>query len=389
MTLLRTTSTRRLLLLLAAVVLLVAAAAVAAVGALGRAGAPPPPKPLAQALHDAATAPRPAGVTARVSFANRLFPSVSGLGRAAPALVGGASGRLWLTGDGRGRIELQSDAGDTQVVWSPTLATVYDASSNTAYRIALPAHPQQTAPAKTPPSVAQLETLLQKLAQAADVSAADPLALAGRPAYSVRVSPKDTAGLFDGGRVGWDAATGAPLDVAIFARGDATPVLELKVTDVSYGAVLSSAVEVAPPARAKVVDLSLPSDQGGGAKPKPVTGLDAVQAAVPFRLVAPDALGSRRRSAVRLVGEDSALLVYGQGLGAIAVLERQPSQRQGGGLTGLLAALPTVTVGSAQATELATPLGTVLRFERGGLAFVVAGSLPASEVEAAAAGLAT
>ena len=32
--------------------------------------------------------------------------------------MSGASGRLWLTNDGRGRIELQSDAGDVQIVWN-------------------------------------------------------------------------------------------------------------------------------------------------------------------------------------------------------------------------------------------------------------------------------
>lgn len=393
MKLLRTTSTRRLLLLLAAVALLLSAAAAIAVAASGRAGAPPPAKPLAQALHDAATAPRPAGVTARVAFTNHLFPSTSGLGQAAPALVAGANGRLWLANDGRGRIELQSDAGDTQIVWGPALATVYDSSSNTVYRIALPAQTQKTQPQGTPPTVAEIETFLQKLAQSAVVSGADPLVLAGQPAYSVRVAPKDAAGLFDGGRVGWDASTGAPLQVGIYARGNASPVLELKVTDISYGAVPASDVAVAPPAGAKVVDLSAPSGgKGPGAKQQPVTGLDAVQAALPFTLAAPDALGGRTRSEVRLVGKDSALLVYGQGAGAVAVLERQPSQQpqqQQGGLTGLLGALPKVTVGTASAEELATPLGTVLRFEHGGLSFVVAGSLPAAAVESAAAGLAS
>ena len=32
--------------------------------------------------------------------------------------MSGASGRLWVTNDGRGRLELQSDAGDAQIVWN-------------------------------------------------------------------------------------------------------------------------------------------------------------------------------------------------------------------------------------------------------------------------------
>ncbi|HET8607002.1 MAG TPA: hypothetical protein VFL66_08220 [Gaiellaceae bacterium] len=378
---LRTASTRRLLLLLSAVAALAAAAAAIAVAASGHAGAPPPPKPLAQALHDAATAPQPAGVTARITFANHLLPSTAGLGQAAPALVTGADGRLWLTGDGHGRIELQSDAGDTQIVWSPTLATVYDGSSNTLYRIALPARKQT--PEGAPPTVAQIVTLLAKLARSVTVSGAEPLVLAGRSAYAVRLSPRDTAGLLAGAGVAWDASTGAPLEIGVYARGQSAPVLELKVDDISYGAVPAADVELPPPAGAKVVDLSAPAGGGSG---KPVSGLAAVQAALPFRLVAPDALGSLQRGETLLVGRDAALLVYGKGAGAVAVLERQASA-QPGTLPGMLGALPKVTVGGASATELATPLGTVLRYERGGVSFVVAGSLPPAEVEAAAAGL--
>ena len=46
-----------------------------------------------------------------------------------------------------------------------------------------------------------------------------------------------------------------------------------------------------------------------------------------------------------------------------------------------------MTVGGTTATELATPLGTALRLERDGIAFVVAGSVPAATVQDAAAGL--
>ena len=110
-----------------------------AVAASGSSSTAPPPKPLAEAIHDALTAP-PAEVSrARVTFTNKLFPSGALLGNAGPVLMSGGSGRLWMTRDGRGRIELQSDAGDAQILWTPTDLTVYDASSNTAYHATLPA----------------------------------------------------------------------------------------------------------------------------------------------------------------------------------------------------------------------------------------------------------
>ena len=104
----------------------------------GAAVRPPAAKPLDQAIEDALSGQHPDGVTARVEFTNKLFPSGALLGQTGSALMSGASGRLWLTDDGHGRIELQSDSGDVQIVWTSDTISVYDASSNTVYRATLP-----------------------------------------------------------------------------------------------------------------------------------------------------------------------------------------------------------------------------------------------------------
>src|SRR5438270_7799100 len=135
---LRTLGTRRLVVVIAALAALAGGGAAIAVAA-GGGGPTPPAKPLDQAIHDALAAPAPDGITARVKFTNKLFPSGALLGNAGSALMSGASGRLWVTNDGRGRIELQSDAGDVEIVWNQSTVNVYDASSNTVYRVALPA----------------------------------------------------------------------------------------------------------------------------------------------------------------------------------------------------------------------------------------------------------
>ena len=54
-----------------------------------------------------------------------------------------------------------------------------------------------------------------------------------------------------------------------------------------------------------------------------MTGLAAVQAAAPFTVVAPDSLVGLPRRDVRLVGGDTVLALYGQGLGGIALVERK------------------------------------------------------------------
>src|ERR1700704_6285559 len=132
---LRRLPTLRLFLSLGTLLAAGAAAAVIAVTATSGTGGPPAAEPLAQAVHDALSAGAPEGVSARVVFTNKLLPSSDLFGNFSSALLSGASGRLWLTNDGHGRIELQSDAGDTQIVWDSSSLSVYDASSNTAYKV--------------------------------------------------------------------------------------------------------------------------------------------------------------------------------------------------------------------------------------------------------------
>jgi outer membrane lipoprotein-sorting protein len=388
MSFLRTLPTRRLIVFLIAVLALGGGGAAIAVAA-GGGGPKPAPKPLDQAIHDALAAPTPAGVTARIKFTNRLFPSGALLGNVGSALMSGASGRLWLTNDGRGRIELQSNAGDVQIVWNSSNVSIYDASSNTVYRVSLPAHKSDATSStdkSSLPALSEIDKLLSEFGAHATISAAQPANIAGRPAYTVSLSPKHDGGLLASTVLAWDAEHGVPLRVAIFAQGSSAPVLELTVTDISYGSVPSSDVSLQPPTGAHVVDLSTPAghDTSSG-KTAPVTGLADVQAAAGFTVSAPATLVGLPRKDVRLVGSaesKAALVVYGQGLGAIIVVERKADAAAQN--NGVLSSLPTVSLNGITAHELATQLGTVLEWRAGGTAYVLAGSLPAAAAEAAA-----
>jgi len=378
---LRRLSTRSLIVVLAAICALGGGGAAIAVAA-GAGGQTPPPKPLDQAIHDALAAGHPAGVTARIQFTNNLFPSGALLGQAASALMSGASGRLWLTGDGRGRIELQSDAGDVQIVWNTTQISVYDASSNTVYRASLPAS-SSTNGSETPPALADIDSILSEIGVHWALSDTQPTDIAGQPAYAVSASPKHDGGLLGSLELAFDASNGTPLRAAVYAQGSSSPVLELTVTDISYGLVAASDVEVAPPVGAKVVDLGTSGAPDSGSSQPAVTGLAAVQAAAPFTVVAPDSLVGVPRRDVRLVGGDTVLALYGQGLGGIALVERKADSSATDG-NGILSNLPTVSLDGLTAHELSTQLGTVLTWQAGGVSFVLAGSLPASAAETAA-----
>ena len=121
----------------------------------------------------------------------------------------------------------------------------------------------------------------------------------------------------------------------------------------------------------------------------PVTGLNAVEQQTSFQITAPQALAGLPQNEVRLIqsGNDAgALVTYGQGLGGIAVLEQPAdakSANSAGGDQGQLQ-LPKVQINGVQGDELDTALGTLLRFQRGGVQYTVVGSVPPAAAEAAA-----
>lgn len=400
---LRRLSTVRLIALVAGICAVLAGGTALAAGVIGGGGPKPPDKPLANAIHDAASAARPEGVTARIEFTNKLIDS-SSVGRAAGPLIAGASGRLWAANDGRLRLELQSDRGDAQIVSDGKTVTLYDATSNTAYELKLPAEPagKQTKDAHAPPTLAAIERFLKRLGTKVDLSGATPDNVAGREAYTVKVAPAHDGGLIGAGRLSFDAANGAPLRLGVYAAGNPSPVLELTATDIQFGPVSNGDLSATPPAGAKIVKVGTP---GGGAAGHPnhaarhrgeaaaVTGPKAVAAQLPFTLSAPDTLVGLPRKDVRLITRDGtkgALVTYGAGLGGIVVFEQAAGKKapakQGDGEHSQLS-LPQVSIGNVSGQELATALGTMVRFQRAGVQYTIVGSVPPAAAEAAARGL--
>jgi outer membrane lipoprotein-sorting protein len=356
------------LVLLTVLVVLVGVSATAIAFALGS-GSKPPQRPLAQAIHDALAAPSVEGVSATVKLTNNLLEGASlasGSGQGSEAasspLLTGASGRLWIAKDGRARLELQSQKGDTQVVYDGSTVTIYDASTNTVYRYKPPAS-ETTSPPSTPesheaPSVAKIEEAITHIAKNATLSGATPDNVAGAPAYTVRISPKQGGSLLGGAELSFDAANGAPLRAAIYSTTSSSPVIELAATEVSFGAVADSVFTFTPPANAKVEEIA-PSADTSHSSDKATSG---------------DATGK------------PTITTHGDGPAAIAVLtSKLPAGKQGS--SAALEGLPKVTINGTKASELRTALGTLLTFERSGVRYVLAGSDTPAAIEALARGL--
>src|SRR3954451_10268776 len=189
---LRTASTRRLLTIVAVLIAAVAGAGIAQ-AALNN-DPKPAPKPLDQAVYDALAAPAVDGITARVHFTNNLLPSGSLPRDTASPVLTGADGRVWLTGDGKIRLELQSSNGDAQLVADGERFMLYDAASKTAYVGRLP-QSEDKPQRREHPSLASVQKGLAQLGQVWTLSGAQPSSTAGQPSYTVRLAPKDDGGL--------------------------------------------------------------------------------------------------------------------------------------------------------------------------------------------------
>jgi outer membrane lipoprotein-sorting protein len=322
--------------------------------------------------------------------------------------LSGATGRVWLSPGNGLRLELQADGSpDSQLVVDKQGFWAYDGSSNTVYKGQLPA---DRADAKGTagkqhkvPSVAQIEQGLNrarnhKLA----ISGPVPGNIAGQPAYTVRVGPGQSGGLLGAVELAWDAAHGLPLRVAVYARGNNTPVLELVATDIKYGPVPLSDFAISPPSGAKVVDVGTSrkpdvaghGKKAGGRKGHGVSGRQAVARKLSFTLSAPGTLAGLKRSGVHLLPlkkGNAALVTYGNGPGTIAVVEKaagatKQQAPQRGDHHGQLE-LPTANINGATAKVIDTPLGSVVTFDRAGVSYTVLGSVHAAVAETAARGL--
>ncbi len=179
--------------------------------------------------------------------------------------------------------------------------------------------------------------------------------MAGRAAYTVRVSPKQGGSLIGGAELSFDAQNGLPLRAAIYSTKSSDPVIELAASEVSYGPVASSVFEFTPPSDAKVQEIKPPESNESGAR------------------------GQH--------GEHPKVTRHGSGPSSVFVLEGKSEGGSHESSEALPEGVPKTTIDGASASVLRTELGTVLSFERSGVRYIVAGAVEASAVESVARGL--
>ncbi len=399
----------------------------------------------------AESAPKTATVSGDVTWTNDLLgpiglllaPAGGSAGGSGGGLAGGSgiasllqsgSGRMWL--DGRKvRLESQSSQGDTAMVTDGTSLWVYSSQAGTATEYALPVKPKaETATGDSVGSAAagvdlsaRIQDFIITLAPDATL-AVGQVKVAGRAAYLLTMTPTATNTVFGSVQVAIDGVTFVPLQVQVFAKGDAKPVLSAGFTRVSYDPIAAGVFEFTPPDGAKVEHTSLPLPDAmiagmhpGAPKgatdakePAPLTLAEAqaqagftlltpASAALPFKGAhvlpagekggsgSPALGGGVRPPALGGGGAPIVVLRYGEGFGTVFLVETTISAADLSKVTAELAKVPVLgtptPVGPHAVYQLSTRLGAAMAFAENGTVVFAAGSVSQADLAALVAGI--
>ncbi|GAB3086915.1 LolA family protein [Micromonospora schwarzwaldensis] len=241
----------------------------AAVGTFA-AGADPalPPRSAAQLLDDLRTS-RLDGLSGTVvQRADLGLPPIAALaGRATGnELAGLVSGthtlRVWYGGEDRQRIALVDTLGEQDVLRNGRDVWTWRSRENTAVHRRLPADGKAlpSAPA-TPADAAQ--QALAAIDPTTAVTVGRSATVAGRDAYELVLTPRDTASLVHQVRIALDAKEHVPLRFEVLADGQDEPAFEVAFTQVDFRTPDADQFHFNPPPGVKV------TEETAGARPGP------------------------------------------------------------------------------------------------------------------------
>jgi len=147
--------------------------------------------------------------------------------------------RVWNAGGTKQRVALLDTLGESDLVRNGRHLYLWSSSSRTATHYLLPAgagtetHPAPVPTGLTPQEAA--DAALKAIDPTTAVSTDGTSSVAGRAAYELVLSPRDTRSLIGEVRLAVDAATHLPLRVQVYGRDTgAGPAFEVGFTRISY-----------------------------------------------------------------------------------------------------------------------------------------------------------
>ncbi|MFI1996469.1 outer membrane lipoprotein carrier protein LolA [Actinoplanes sp. NPDC020271] len=244
-----------------------------------------PDRSAAQLLVDLQSA-NPAGLSGTVvQSADLGLPGIAGLasnlggasasGNGLTSLIAGSNtARVWYAGEDKVRFALQGTQGETDVIRNGADVWQWSSSDNTGKHLKLPADTGSKTGRALPGSVPSTP---QEAADAA-LAAIDPTTkvqttgaaeVAGRDAYELVLSPKDSDSLVGQVRLAIDAEQHIPLRVEVYAKGAAKPAVRVAFDSISFSVPDAEQFTFNPPPGAKVDEPGTPSADSNKTKGAP------------------------------------------------------------------------------------------------------------------------
>ena len=176
-------------------------------------------------------------------------------------VAGSNTARVWYAGEDKARVALMGTLGETDVIRNGNDVWLWRSADSSATHIKLPAGAQGKKPAALPTGVPSTP---QEAADAA-LAAIDPTTavtttgaakVAGRDAYELVLTPKDTASLVGQVRLAIDAEQHVPLGVDVYAKDANTPAVRVAFQQVSFEVPDAQQFTFNPPPGTKVSEPS-------------------------------------------------------------------------------------------------------------------------------------
>jgi outer membrane lipoprotein-sorting protein len=184
--------------------------------------------------------------------------------------------RVWYSGPDKARVALVGTDGESDVIRNGNDVWVWDSKANTAAHHVFTGKEKAGAPKdlpkdlpgnlpKTPQEAADLA--LKAIDPTTVVSTGSSAKIAGRNAYELILSPRDTSSLIGQVRLAIDAKQHVPLRVQILPKGSSQPAVEVGFTQVSFARPDNAQFTFTPPAGTKVTEAT--PDKAGAAPGTP------------------------------------------------------------------------------------------------------------------------
>ncbi|GIE06706.1 LolA family protein [Paractinoplanes durhamensis] len=155
------------------------------------------------------------------------------------SLLGGSNtARVWYAGETKARLALIGTSGETDVIRNGPDVYVWKSADKTASHLTIPAgaasHQEQLPSAlpQTPQEAA--DAALAAIDDTTAVSTTGAAKVAGRDAYELVLSPKDSASLIGQVRLAIDAEKHIPLRVDVYAKNATSPAVRVAFQQISF-----------------------------------------------------------------------------------------------------------------------------------------------------------